>query len=96
MYKMNIKDTIARVKYIVVAMATAMVMSMSTASATGWDSLKDMINTSMDILDIIVARQDSLIGIVILGAILGFIGLIIYGFVGKILVKVSNLGGGMK
>lgn len=66
----------------------------SASAAVDFSALTDLINATMQVLGTVITHQGTLISLVVLGGILSLIGIIIYGFIGKLLMKIGNLGGG--
>jgi len=87
MYKMDFKTKIG------MAVMGAIAMASSASAAVDFSALTDLINATFSVLSVVIANQGTLISLVVLGGILGLIGIIIYGFIGKLLTKVGNLGG---
>jgi len=87
MYKMDFKTKIGMAVLGIAGMAS------SASAAVDFSALTDLINATFSVLNVVIANQGTLISLVVLGGILGLVGIIIYGFIGKLLQKVGNLGG---
>ena len=75
-----------------VLMAVLAVMALiGTASAAiDFSSITDLLNVTFDVLDIIVGGTSTLISVVVLFAVIGLVGIIVYGFIGKLLTKITG------
>lgn len=73
-------------------MAVLAVMALiGTASAAiDFSSITDLLNVTFDVLDIIVGGTSTLISVVVLFAVIGLVGIIVYGFIGKLLTKITG------
>ena len=65
----------------------------SVSAAIDLSGITDLINVSFDVMDIFIARGDSLIGVFVLFGVLSLVGIIITLFLGKVFAKLGNLGG---
>lgn len=63
------------------------------SAAIDFSAITDLLNVTFDVLNIVVDNTSTLINIVVLFATLGLVGIIIYGFIGKLLIKIA--GGGL-
>jgi hypothetical protein len=75
------------------AIATTILFAGTVSAAIDFSAITDLLNVTFDVLDIVVANTSTLINVVVLFATLGLVGIIIYGFIGKLLVRIA--GGGM-
>ena len=75
-----------------VLMAVLVVMALiGTASAAiDFTAITDLLNVTFDVLDIIVGGTSTLISVVVLFAVIGLVGIIVYGFIGKLLTKITG------
>lgn len=64
----------------------------TVSAAIDFSAITDLLNVTFDVLDIVVANTSTLINVVVLFATLGLVGIIIYGFIGKLLTKVAGEG----
>ena len=73
-------------------MAVLVVMALiGTASAAiDFTAITDLLNVTFDVLDIIVGGTSTLISVVVLFAVIGLVGIIVYGFIGKLLTKITG------
>jgi hypothetical protein len=73
-------------------MIAAMSMVTVASAAIDFSAITDLLNVTFEVLDIVVANTSTIINVVVLFATLGLVGIIIYGFIGKLLTKVSDMG----
>ena len=83
--------------YAIVSITALSVFIGSASAVVDFSALTDLINATMTVLSTILANASTLIGIVILFATLGLVGIIVYGFIGKLLGNVAgHMGGAIK
>ena len=90
-YEMKIKLT-----NLLILCLTSLMTILPASATVDFSALTDLINATFDVLDTIVTNSSTLISVIVLFGTLGLIGIIIYGFIGRLLMKLGNWGTGGK